>query len=344
MPWQDLYGHDAIVDQFRRAANRGRLGGSFLFVGPPGVGKFTFAVKMAKALLCRERAEEAFDACGHCPSCVQVEAGTHPDLITVAKPPDKAKFPLELLIGDKENRMQEGLCHEVSLRPFMGGRKIAIVDDADYFNRECANSLLKTLEEPPPKSILILVGTTPARQLPTIRSRCRIIRFLPLPPEIVGRILLEREIVADPDEAEKIALQSEGSLTKAAELADAELREFRASLLRRLGEASLDCVELSATILKFVDKAGQEAPKRRRRLHEVIGFASEYYRGLLLHASGAAANFDADLTSAVTRAARNDINPYRTADRLERCIEAETQIDRYAHQSTLVECWISDLA
>ena len=214
MPWQDLYGHDSIAEQFRRAAQRGRLGGSFLFVGPPGVGKHTFAVKLAKALLCREYGEEELNACGRCPSCEQVEARTHPDLITVAKPADRARFPLELLIGDKDNRMQEGLCRDISLRPFMGGRKIAIIDDADYFNRECANCLLKTLEEPPPKSIMILVGTTPARQLPTIRSRCRVIRFLPLAPESVAKVMLEQGMVDDDDEAMQIALQSEGSLTK----------------------------------------------------------------------------------------------------------------------------------
>ena len=84
--------------------------------------------------------------------------------------------------------MREGLCHDISLKPYMGNRKVAIVDDADYLNAEGANSLLKTLEEPPPRSVLILVGTTPAKQLPTIRSRCRIIRFDPLPTETVAEL------------------------------------------------------------------------------------------------------------------------------------------------------------
>ncbi len=69
--------------------------------------------------------------------------------------------------------MREGLCHDIALKPFMGGRKVAIIDDADDLNEEGANCLLKTLEEPPPHSVLILIGTSAERQLPTIRSRAR---------------------------------------------------------------------------------------------------------------------------------------------------------------------------
>ena len=76
--------------------------------------------------------------------------------------------------------MREGLCHDIALKPFRGGRKIAIIDDADYLNQEGANCLLKTLEEPPEKSVIILIGTSQQRQLPTIRSRCQIVRFAPL--------------------------------------------------------------------------------------------------------------------------------------------------------------------
>jgi DNA polymerase-3 subunit delta' len=88
-PWHGIYGHDAIVEQFRRALRRKRLAGSFLFVGPPGVGKRTFALKFAQALLCGTRPEEQLDPCGQCPACVQAAAGTHPDLDVVSKPEGK---------------------------------------------------------------------------------------------------------------------------------------------------------------------------------------------------------------------------------------------------------------
>ena len=166
---------------FAGRSARGRLASSFLFAGPAGIGKRTFALKLAQAMLCQTRPEEALDPCGTCPSCAQVAAGTHPDLDVVAKPDDKSFIPLELLIGEREHRRREGLCHNIGLKPFLGGRKIAVIDDADYLNAEGANALLKTLEEPPPRSVLILIGTTPAKQLPTIRSRCQLIRFRPLP-------------------------------------------------------------------------------------------------------------------------------------------------------------------
>ena len=105
------------------------------------------------------------------------------------------------------------------MKPFLGGRRIAIIDDADFFNAEGANCLLKTLEEPPPQSVLILIGTSPARQLPTIRSRCQVIRFLPLPEETVARLLVAKALVTDVAEAARLARFSEGSLQQAIQVA-----------------------------------------------------------------------------------------------------------------------------
>ena len=120
MSWHEIHGHDDVVEQFRRALARGRLASSFLFAGPAGVGKRTFALKLAQAMLCQTRPEEALDPCGACPSCVQVAAGTHPDLDVVGKPADKSFIPLELLIGDREHRRREGLCHNIAMKPSSG--------------------------------------------------------------------------------------------------------------------------------------------------------------------------------------------------------------------------------
>ena len=120
MTWQGIEGHDRVVQYFRRALEPGRLANSFLFTGPEGIGKRSFALKLAQSLLCQARPEKMLDACGHCPACLQAAAGSHPDLETVAKPPDKSFLPLELLIGDKEHRMREGLCYWLSLRPSLG--------------------------------------------------------------------------------------------------------------------------------------------------------------------------------------------------------------------------------
>jgi DNA polymerase III subunit delta' len=344
MPWQEIEGHDAVVEQFRRALERGRMASSFLFVGPSGIGKRTFALALARTLLCQARPEAAMDPCGECESCVQVAAGTHPDLLQVAKPKDKSDLPVALFIGDRDHRMREGLCHDIGLKPYMGGRKVAIIDDADYMNEEGANCLLKTLEEPPPRSVLILVGTSPARQLPTIRSRCQLVRFQPLPEPIVARLLLAQGHAADAAEAARLAAHAEGSPERALELADPSLWEFRETLIDNLASPSLDGLRVSGAVSTFVDEAGRDAPPRRARLRLVVGFAAEFYRRWLLVLEGAELPRDATLARAIKKATSG---PARSEGSLaacvERCLDALEQIDRNANQTTLIECWIDDL-
>ncbi len=133
------------------------------------------------------------DPCGRCPGCVQVLAGTHPDLIQISRPPGKNDIPVGMLKGDDDyHPVEQSLLFNLALKPFYGGRKVAIVDDADDLNPAGANCLLKTLEEPPPRSVLILLSTSVDRQLPTIRSRAEIVRFKPLAPEIVARLLVQQ--------------------------------------------------------------------------------------------------------------------------------------------------------
>ena len=285
--WQGILGHDRIVERFRHAAAQGRLSGSFLFVGPPGVGKATFAYKLAQALLCQTRSEAALDPCNTCTGCQLVLAGNHPDIHIVRKPPDKSFIPLELFVGERDRRMREGLLYELSLKPFLGGRKIAIIDDADYLHAESANCLLKTLEEPPPQTVIILIGTSPARQLPTIRSRCQLVRFQPLAPEMVEEILLREGVVSEPGQARQLALLSEGSLEQARQLADAQLWAFRKTLWTALSQPRMDPLQVAEQVAAQVESAGAEAAARRQRLRVIVSMAAEYYRQVLYyHAVG----------------------------------------------------------
>jgi len=343
--WHGIHGHDQIVEQFRRAICRGRLASSFLFAGPAGIGKRTFALKLAAAVLCENHPEEDLDPCGECPSCTQVAAGTHPDVEVVRRPEERSIIPVDLFIGDREHRGREGLCHNISMKPFMGGRKMAVIDDADHLNAEGANCLLKTLEEPPPKSILILIGTSPARQLPTIRSRCQLIRFNPLPRAAVAELLVSRQLIDDPTQAARLAQYSDGSLQQAMELADAELWEFRGKLFERLADPVLDSVRFSKAVASFVDEAGKAAALRRGRMRQIARFAVEFYRQLLRAQNGAAASDDSELAGYVTSALdRGATDQERTAARLDRCLLAAGQIDRNANQNTMIEAWLDDLA
>jgi len=344
MSWQNIHGHDEVIEQFRRAIGRGRLASSFLFAGPSGIGKRTFALKLAQAMLCQTRAESLLDPCGTCPSCRQVMAGTHPDVDLVAKPADKSFIPLELLIGEREHRRQEGLCHNIAVKPSLGGRRIAIINDADFLNAEGANALLKTLEEPPPRSVLILIGTSPAKQLPTIRSRCQLIRFQPLPIEVVAQLLVSGGLIADASEAQRLARYSEGSVQRAVELADPDLWTFRNALLERLAAASLDSLQLAQTTSAFVEAAGKEPSARRNRLRQVLAFAMDFYRQLLHAQCGESRTQDVELQRFVQQAiAAGRLAPEQSTVRLDRCLDAAGQIDRNANQTTLIESWADAL-
>jgi DNA polymerase-3 subunit delta' len=240
--WQGIYGHDEILDRFRQTLRAGRLASTYLFVGPPGIGKRRIALELAHSLLCTDASEADLNPCGNCESCRLFAAGSHPDLDVMGLPADKTTLPIELFIGDREHRNQEGLCHRLGMRPFFGRRKVAIVDDADHFSIASANCLLKTLEEPPPSALLILIGTSPSRQLPTIRSRSQVVRFSPLARETVADLMVATGVVSDLAFAEQVAELSEGSLEKAKQLADRDLWDFRTQLLAAVASKRIDTV------------------------------------------------------------------------------------------------------
>ncbi len=345
MSWLGVEGHEDVVERFRRVLAANRLASSFLFVGPPGVGKRLFAEKLAQALLCCQVSAELLEPCGTCPSCVQVAALTHPDLYIIEKPADRSSIPLALLVGDDAHRMREGLCHDIAMKSFMGGRKVAIIDDADALGEESANCLLKTLEEPPARSVLILIGTSADKQLPTIRSRCQIVRFGGLSTKTVAQLIESSGLITDPKQAERAAEFAGGSIQRALELADDELWSFRLQLLRGLGAPSIESVSLAHNLVAFVDAAGKEATLRRNRARQVIGFAIEFYRQLLRSLCGLEVEGDEPLRSAVDRVRSLWPGDTELASRcIERSFDALSHIDRNAHQATLLECWLDDLA
>jgi DNA polymerase-3 subunit delta' len=334
--WQGLHAHDSVVDQFRASLAANRLASTYLFVGPDGVGKRAFAFKLAKALLCTAPENvakpEALAPCGRCPSCVLCNAGTHPDIHYVKTRPDKKNLLVEQFIGDKEHRNQEGFCHEISLRPLMGSRRIGIIDDADWFTQESANCLLKLLEEPPPGSLIILIGTSRSRQLQTILSRSQIIRFDPLPLADLAELILAEEIAPDGAAARALAERSSGSLALARDRSDPEafrMRELFAAAWRPVAQGTaggFDPIPLAKPFDEFISRGVKEAAARRERFRQVLLLAGDVLR------------------ESLREAAQNDAPPDAELAALDRCLEAEEQLDRNANQATLLECWLDDLA
>ena len=232
MSWQRIRGHEAVIQFFHNVVERGRLAHAYLFAGPEGIGKRRFALQLAKALLCEARPRARLESCGQCPACTQVEARSHPDFFFVQRPEENLEMPI---------RVMQELCQALGLKPARGLRKVAVVDDADDFNEESANCFLKTLEEPPPYSLLILIGTSADRQLPTIVSRCQVVRFQPLSQALVSELLAEQGLT-DPALVNRVARLSGGSMGQATALAEPSLWEFRRTLFQGLSRSPLESV------------------------------------------------------------------------------------------------------
>lgn len=344
MAWYGIEGHDRLVQQLERQLAGGRLRGSYMFVGPPGIGKARFARQLAQCLLCPHSPTDRLEACGQCPACQQVAALTHPDLEIVCRPPDKALVPVELLIGDREHRMREGLCHHLAMRPSQGPYRIGILDDADLLTVEAANCLLKTLEEPPPRSLVLLIASNELRQLPTICSRCQIVRFRPLPNELAGKVLVELGLCTDRHIAADLARLSHGSLQMACELAEAAAEDFAGQLWGMLAGRPIDWPELACHIQAIVEAAGKEAPARRQRLRQLIWLVAEFARQLMLHLATGQVPAVVRLGEPVCRAAAHwPGTEERAAEWLERSYEALRQVELFAHPLTLIEAWVEDL-
>lgn len=337
--WKQFVGHKLQQTWFQNAIAHDRLASTFLMVGPDGVGKRTFCKLIAKTLLCTGNPTELFDPCCRCEACAQMDAGTHPDLIEVARRPEKTGLILEQFIGEPDARMREGLCYELRMRPYSGRRKIAIVDDADTINEEGANCLLKTLEEPPPGSIIFLISNSIQRQLPTIRSRSQISRFLALKQEELSELLLRHQTVSNADEARLLAQQANGSLSVVTHWTDEELKKFREEMFGQLDRSPMDFTGLAKAIQANMESVGTESQARRERLKILIDFATHFYRDALLQKLS---RYQKATVLRKNRILELDAESLSLAIR--RCIEAREHLDRMVGPTSLIEAWATDLA
>lgn len=189
-----------------------------IFFGRAGVGKVEAAVTLAQALNCLVSEN---DACGRCPACVRIAKDEHPD-VRILRPEGRG--------GQLRAEGVRDAISEIPFRPFEGRRRVIIIAEAERMNPTTANTLLKTLEEPPPWATLILVTANEAALLPTILSRCQIVRFSPLAPEELEALLVARHGFP-PDRAALLSAVAGGGIARALELADEPLFELRQQAL-----------------------------------------------------------------------------------------------------------------
>lgn len=325
MAWSDIKGHERWVNVFAHVARQKRLAHAYLFVGPAGIGKRLFALELAKTLLCEGRVEH-FAACGQCESCILFDARTHPDFFEVGLPEDGNVISIEAMVE---------LCRNFSLKSARGKGKVALLDDADAMNEESSNCFLKTLEEPPPGSVFILLSNSGEAQMATIRSRCQMVRFAPLPqPEVVE--VLRRQ-GCDPALIGAVAHMAAGSPGQALALADPDLWQFRQTLLAGLVKSPLEASALGKLWTQFAEDAGKETAPQRRRAALVLRLLIEFLGQALEVSLGAEPRTQVREDQDMLRTWSERTGSDKILALLERALVTERQLERYIQVSLVLE-------
>ncbi len=212
MGFDDVLGHERQCARLKAAVVGDRVHHAYLITGIPGIGRRTIARIFARALNC---ARQDGDACESCASCRKTLAGVHPDVLVVA---DDDAIPMI-----KVDAVRIQIIHFVGLKVMEGRYRVVIVPGVERMNLNAANALLKTLEEPPPRTVFILTTANANILLPTIRSRCQKIVLTPLPAALIADYLVTR-VGMDPGRAMEVARISGGSPGRALSLNGDEIR------------------------------------------------------------------------------------------------------------------------
>ncbi|MDP7636152.1 MAG: DNA polymerase III subunit delta' C-terminal domain-containing protein [Phycisphaerae bacterium] len=277
----DIVGQDAAVADLQRSLATARLPHAMMFVGPEGVGRRTTAAALAASLLC-ERPDrtpnngrlpqlpqdfQLTQACGRCIDCKMMAAGTHGDFQMVHK--ELAKFHPDPAV--RSRKMQElgidvirhFLIAPAGLSPTRGRGRVFVVRQADLMSIVAQNALLKTLEEPPDGTTIILICRRVDQMLPTTQSRCRPLHLGPLPRQFVVARLTESGV--EPGEAEFWAAFTNGSVGRAIALADGGMYQIKRDLLEHLGRLPADGdAALGSRLAQITENLAKAAVKASR--------------------------------------------------------------------------------
>src|SRR5262247_1462195 len=278
MSFAKLVGNQRNKEILQRLLKNGRVNSTLIFAGPDGVGKRQFALSFAKAVNCQKApagayAPAAMDSCDECPVCRRINASGYGD-VTVVRPDGQ-------FIKIAQTRE---MAEEVYFRPREGRQRFFIIDEADRLREEAANSLLKTLEEPPSTSTIILVTARPDALLPTIRSRAQRLNFVALSVAEMEKYLAENYPRPAPDTA-LLARVTQGRIGQAT--------AFDLSVYRQERRTLLELLELLASgddrcrLLKAAEYLGK---KEREDFEKELALISSLLRDLFMLAAGRGAD------------------------------------------------------
>ena len=219
MNFDQIRGHKKILELLTRVVHTKRLAHAYVFSGLDGIGKRLTALALAKNLLCSSGGGKS---CGTCSACIQVEQGSHPDLMMIE--PAKDVITIDSI---------RNLKRELSWKSFSGRYKVCLIDDADKMTLQAENALLKTLEEPTPDTVIILITGKPYRLLPTVLSRCQHLQFQPLALFDASELIMAGVAGIERDDALLMASLTGGSPGKAFTLKVGQLKRLRDSWINQ---------------------------------------------------------------------------------------------------------------
>lgn len=345
MRFSEIQGQKRAVGLLLSALRLGRVHHAWLFTGPEGVGKETTARAFAQSLLCPSPVEG--EGCGECPTCRKVERNLHPDLLQIL--PEALAVERGLLAREevgrtpsRELRIEQirNLESALAIAPVEGERRVVLLLSADSMNAAAQNAFLKTLEEPPPGTHIVLVAEAGDRLLPTIRSRCVRVPFGPLPLSFVAE-RLEEERGIEAEEARLLAALAGGSLGRALRLTP-EALQGRAQLIEELERLSSSDFRPLLALAERIAAGGRDEAELR------LDAIALFYRDAAILASGASteeviANRDLLplLREAAGRGALDALARYRGTQRAKEAL-ARYAIPRLAVERFLLSCVLGE--
>ena len=302
----------------RTALSAERLHHAYLFVGPDGIGKRSAAIAIAKAIHCEEAVN---DFCGSCVNCARISDGNHPDVRLIQPLPEKKEISIQQI---------RDLARDLNYRSFTGKRKIALIDPATLMNLSAQNALLKTLEEPPENSWIVLIAPNSGGLLPTVRSRCVRLSFAPLRRQQVASYLVSQNMTI-PDDTESLAAMSMGSIGLALKLKKQQLFEKRKDWAQTL--SSVEPGDYHSAMA-----AAEELGEDRDETVSFLGWAQSWLRDLLVYqATGEADELvNVDLLAEIERQAAK-ISMDRLHSSMEKAVSAAAAIQRNLNRRMILE-------